>query len=116
VRRLWVGVPGPARHALGAPSEIVLEHGDDPVSAWSPSLLAGPNERSRIWLPVVSFWSATADLIDAIWAPAGHGHRYSGELAVAMAETLHPDGQPPATPEAMGRVIRNLDEVYASTS
>jgi uncharacterized membrane protein len=116
VRRLWVGVPGPARHALGAPSEIVLEHPDDPVSAWSPSLLAGPNERSRSWLPVVSFWSATADLVDAIWAPAGHGHRYSGELAAAMAKTLRHDGQPPTSVPATARVVRNLDEVYASTS
>ena len=116
VRRLWVGVPGPARHALGAPSEIVLEHGDDPVSAWSPSLFTGPNERSRTWLPVVSFWSATADMINAIWAPPGHGHRYSGELAGAMAETLRTDGLPSMSREAMSRVIRNLDEVYASTS
>jgi uncharacterized membrane protein len=115
VRRLWVGVPGPARHALGAPCEIVLEHADDPVPAWSPSLLTGPNERSRIWLPVISFWSATADLIDAIWAPAGHGHRYSGELAGAMAVTLGPQAEPPSG-LAMARVIRNLDDVYASTS
>jgi uncharacterized membrane protein len=116
VRRLWVGVPGPARHALGAPSEIVLEHPDDPVSAWSPTLLTGPNERSRTWLPVASFWSASADLVNAIWAPAGHGHRYSGELAGAMAATLRPAGESPTSGEAMARVVRNLDEVYASTS
>ena len=116
VRRLWVGVPGPARHALGAPSEVVLEHADDPVSAWSPSLLADPDERSRTWLPVVSFWSATADLVNAIWAPAGHGHRYSGELAGAMAETLRADSQPSTSREAMARLVDNLVEVYASTS
>lgn len=116
IRRLWVGVPGPVRSALGSPGETVVEHPDDPVSAWSFRLLLGPDGQDRSWLPVVSFWSATADLINSIWAPPGHGHRYSGELGPAMATVVRPGNQVPHRGQWMESVQQHLVTVYDTTS
>ncbi|KIQ08161.1 hypothetical protein RU01_20840 [Rhodococcus sp. MEB064] len=38
------------------------------------------------WFPVLSFASATVDLILATDAPAGHGHRYGPEQGAAIVD------------------------------
>jgi uncharacterized membrane protein len=99
---LWTGIPagsptttrsgGRAEAEVGAGAEVgavELTHRDDPVAAWSPALLVRPNAAwHHAWLPVLSFWQATADVIAARDVPAGHGHRYEGELGPAWDQVL----------------------------
>jgi len=86
---LWAGPPAGQVHRSGA---TVLANGSDPVVHWSPSLLwRAPDLRDvRVdapvpqWLPVVSFLQTSADLLAALNAPPGHGHRYGTDQGIAM--------------------------------
>jgi hypothetical protein len=81
---LWVGVPGGLPPGARTGHQVVLNHPDDPVPSWSPSLIVRPPaERPgghRHWLPFVTFWQSTADVISAERTPSGFGHRYGAEL------------------------------------
>lgn len=96
---LWVGVPAGSRPSPSSPSSppsgvvddrpgdrgcrcvVALTHADDPVASWSPDLALRPSPAWRHrWLPVLSFWQATADLVIARSVPDGHGHHYGHEL------------------------------------
>jgi uncharacterized membrane protein len=68
---------------------VVLIHPDDPVPAWSPRLIrhSSPAWPGR-WIPIVSFWQATADVISAERTPPGYGHRYGAELTDAWRSVL----------------------------
>jgi uncharacterized membrane protein len=92
-RALWVGVPAeapdlaPVRGRMG-----ILDHPDDPVPAWSPRLLVEPSDAwPGTWLPVVTFWQVTGDVIAALGTPDGHGHRYGPELVDEWWEVARPD-------------------------
>lgn len=86
---LWAGPPAGQVHRAGA---TVLANSSDPVVHWSPSLLwRAPELRDvRIdapvpqWLPVVSFLQTSADLLAALNAPPGHGHRYGTDQGTAL--------------------------------
>nr|WP_280235522.1 alpha/beta-hydrolase family protein [Nocardia cyriacigeorgica] len=88
---LWAGPPAGAVHRSGA---TVLANTSDPVVHWSPSLLwRAPDLRgARVdapvprWLPVVGFVQATADLLAALDAPPGHGHRYGADQGTALPD------------------------------
>ncbi len=61
-------------------------------------LAVAPTPRWRAgWVPLVSFWAGTADLITSLQQPAGHGHRYGADLVPALAEAVGP-----ATAQAAG--------------
>lgn len=80
---LWAGIPGglPDHSPRGTRT---LLHRDDPVPAWAPSLMLHPSPAwPARWLPVVTFWQATGDVIGALLVPPGFGHRYGSELAEA---------------------------------
>jgi uncharacterized membrane protein len=81
---LWAGVPG------GAPTGgHTLIHDDDPVPAWSPKLIYESSPQwPRRWLPVVSFWQATADVISTPATPQGFGHKYGEEVSAAWTDLL----------------------------
>jgi uncharacterized membrane protein len=87
---LWVGVPGtlPVGHFPTAAHQIVLNHPDDPVPAWSPWLIVRPAPDHRRWLPFVTFWQNTADVISAERTPSGFGHRYGTELIDSWKSVL----------------------------
>ena len=61
----------------------------DPVIRWRPSLLWSPPDLSRArvdaplpaWLPVIGFLQTTVDLLFALDAAPGHGHRYGPDQA-----------------------------------
>jgi uncharacterized membrane protein len=59
-----------------------LNNASDPVARWNLDLLyQRPAWMDRApgamrWLPVVSFWQVTVDMLAAIGVPAGHGHSY----------------------------------------
>ncbi|WP_228832634.1 alpha/beta-hydrolase family protein [Nocardia brasiliensis] len=86
---LWAGPPAGQVHRAGA---TVLANSSDPVVHWSPALLwrAPDLTGTRLdaplphWLPAVSFIQTTADLLAALNAPAGHGHRYGTDQGTAM--------------------------------
>ncbi|MFI6999747.1 alpha/beta-hydrolase family protein [Nocardia sp. NPDC050175] len=86
---LWAGPPAGQVHHAGA---TVLSNSSDPVVHWSPALLwrAPDLTGTRLdaplpqWLPVLSFVQTTADLLAALDAPAGHGHRYGTDQGTAM--------------------------------
>ncbi|MGW4773926.1 alpha/beta-hydrolase family protein [Nocardia sp. NPDC004278] len=86
---LWAGPPAGQVHHAGA---TVLANSSDPVVHWSPSLLWRAPELRDVrvdapvpqWLPVVSFLQTSADLLAALHAPPGHGHRYGADQGTAM--------------------------------
>ncbi|WP_433732825.1 alpha/beta-hydrolase family protein [Nocardia sp. CA-129566] len=86
---LWAGPPAGQVHHAGA---TVLANSSDPVVHWSPSLLWRAPELRDVrvdapvpqWLPVVSFLQTSADLLAALHAPPGHGHRYGTDQGTAM--------------------------------
>ncbi|WP_280401731.1 alpha/beta-hydrolase family protein [Nocardia carnea] len=88
---LWAGRPGGGGPEPGART-AVLANISDPVVHWSPDLLWRPPDLTGIrrdapapgWLPVVSFVQTTADLLGALGAPPGHGHRYGIDQGTAM--------------------------------
>ncbi|MGO4612598.1 alpha/beta-hydrolase family protein [Nocardia sp. 2YAB30] len=86
---LWAGPPANSAHRGGA---TVLANSSDPVIHWSPAQLwrAPDLSGARVdapvpqWLPVVAFVQTTADLLAALNAPPGHGHRYGTDQGTAM--------------------------------
>jgi len=94
---LWAGVPGgvPGR----ADGMRALVHADDPVPAWSLTLmLHGSPDWPAHWLPFVSFWQATGDVIAAPLTPPGFGHRYGPELVDAWRPLIRTADVPTAVP------------------
>jgi hypothetical protein len=90
---LWAGVPADVQGDLRTGDQdgrvLALDHVDDPVAAWSPKLLVRPSQRwTPSWLPLVSFWLATGDVITARQVPDGHGHVYGRELEGAWRTIL----------------------------
>ncbi|MBW4722478.1 alpha/beta-hydrolase family protein [Saccharothrix sp. SC076] len=106
-------LPGP-----WGPSRVVyLQHATDPVVWWSPDLLTTPPEwleeplapdvsPEMRWLPAVTFWQLTIDLVFAVDVPAGQGHHYGpAESAAAWAAILDPPGWRPGDVERYERVV-----------
>ncbi len=79
---LWVGTPGD--HRVGLPREASVANPDDPVAHTNPSDLWSPRKDGRPWLPVVSFVQRSADLVDALLMPEGHGHKYGPDQIDAL--------------------------------
>jgi uncharacterized membrane protein len=81
---------------------VYLMHTSDPIVWWSPELILG--EPSWIgepgaeglagsrYLPFVTFWQVTADLMVATSVPDGHGHTYRSEYVDAWNAVLQPPG------------------------
>jgi len=97
---LWAGPPANQAHRAGA---TILANSSDPVVHWSPALLwrapdlTGTRRDAPLprWLPVISFVQSTADLLGALDAPTGHGHRYSVDQGTALGDCDSP-GRTPA--------------------
>jgi uncharacterized membrane protein len=92
-RALWVGIPAAAPDVTPVPGRLAtLDHPDDPVPAWSPDLLVRPSDDwPHPWLPVVTFWQVTGDVIAALDTPDGHGHRYGPELVDEWWQLARPN-------------------------
>lgn len=82
---------------------VYWQHASDPIVWWSPSLLFNEPDWLReprgrdvdpnmSWLPLVTFWQVTLDMIFSADVPAGHGHSYGPEAAGMWARILQPDG------------------------
>lgn len=88
---VWAGPPAGAVRADGA---TVLANSSDPVVWWSPALLTQAPDLSTArtdapvpqWLPVISFVQTGVDLLFALNAPSGHGHRYGDDQGLSMRD------------------------------
>lgn len=76
-------------------------HSSDPIVWWSPSLVLnepnwsgepGKDVLGISYLPFVTFWQVTADLLFATSVPDGHGHTYRSEYVDAWNAVLRPPG------------------------
>lgn len=101
VPRLSADEYGHAYSPWEAPRVAYLQHDNDPVVWWSPSLLLStPSwlEETRIpdtpmsymsWLPFVTFWQVSGDMAMSNSVPGGFGHRYyENETVPAWAGIL----------------------------
>ncbi|GAA4609373.1 putative membrane protein [Actinoplanes octamycinicus] len=84
----------PAADPAVRPRLVFLQHATDPVVWWSTDLiLRRPDwlHESRPdavlpsvrWIPFVTFWQVSGDLVKALDVPAGYGHGYGDEARAA---------------------------------
>lgn len=99
----------------GSPRVVYWQHASDPITWWSPDLMlkrpdwlrepVGPDVDPGVrWLPFVTFWQLTTDMVFSTDVPDGHGHSYGPDAARMWAAILDPDGW----------TARDTDRVYAA--
>ncbi|MFF0818702.1 alpha/beta hydrolase [Rhodococcus sp. NPDC003318] len=87
----------------GSPRVVYWQHASDPITWWSFDLLLhkpdwlreplGPDvDPGMRWIPFVTFWQVTLDMVFSADVPAGHGHTFGPDAADMWAAILHPDG------------------------
>ena len=75
---------------------LYLSHPSDPIVWWStdlvlnrPDWLAEPAGSDvldeMVWIPFVTFWQVTADMIEPVPVPQGHGHSYTSQYVDGWA-------------------------------
>ena len=85
------------------PKVVFLQHTNDPVVWWSPNLILHRPDwlhetpqpgrtGSMVWIPLVTFWQVTMDMIFSSEMPDGFGHHYGAEFASAFAAAVPPPG------------------------
>jgi uncharacterized membrane protein len=100
----------------GDPRVAYLQNASDPIVWWSPRLLLGHpdwlrGERGRdvspsmFWIPFVTFWQVTADLVFAVNVPDGHGHKYEADYVNGWAHVAQPPGWTTADTERLRDLI-----------
>jgi uncharacterized membrane protein len=91
--------PPPGAH----PAVVYLQHVNDPIVWWSPDLLfqrpewlaepAPPGRTTAMtYIPLVTFWQVTVDLVFSTNMPHGYGHTYTFSYANAFAAVVPPPG------------------------
>ena len=66
----------------------------------------GPDvSQSMVWIPFVSFWQVTADLVFAVDVPDGHGHKYEADYVNGWAAVAEPPGWTAADIERLRELI-----------
>lgn len=87
--------------SLRKPKMVFLQHASDPIVWWStkliwrkPAWLDEPRGADVVpqmqWLPFLTFWQVTCDMIISLKPGPGHGHHYGAEVPTAWAAILHP--------------------------
>jgi uncharacterized membrane protein len=61
---------------------------------------------SMRWLPFVTFWQVSADLVFSLEQPSGHGHDYRYEFIAAWAQVAPPPGWTAQDTERLRRFLR----------
>lgn len=85
------------------PRVVYLQHVNDPIVWWSPDLLfqrpdwlaepALPGRTTAMtYLPIVTFWQVTVDLVFSTEAASGYGHTYTLDYVNAFAAVAPPPG------------------------
>lgn len=94
-----VDLPGP-----WDPTRVVFwQHASDPITWWSFDLILhrpdwlreplGPDvDPGMRWIPFVTFWQVTLDMVFSTDVPDGHGHSYGAAAADLWSDILVPEG------------------------
>ena len=89
------------------PRVVFWQHASDPITWWSFDLLLhrpdwlreplGPDvDPGMRWLPLVTFWQVTLDMIFSADVPYGYGHAFGPDAADLWVDILAPKGWDPA--------------------
>jgi uncharacterized membrane protein len=100
---------------------LYLQHASDPIVWLSPDLIlhrpdwltepAGPDVTDEmIWLPFVTFWQVTMDMLEPVDTPPGHGHTYTLEFVDGWAAILQPAGWTQHQADALRTLISQQTE------
>jgi uncharacterized membrane protein len=100
----------------GVPRLVYLQNASDPIVWWSPRLILarpdwlegdrGPDvSPGMMWLPFVTFWQVTGDLVFSTGVPDGHGHKYEADYVNGWAEVAQPPGWTEADTERLRSVV-----------
>ena len=87
----------------GYPKAAYLENPSDPIVWWSPSLIydepdwlkepRGADVSSKThWLPIITFWQVSGDMVFSTGVPDGHGHKYGKLPTDAWGYVAPPPG------------------------
>jgi uncharacterized membrane protein len=98
------------------PRVVYLQNASDPIVWWSPRLILqhpdwlrgtrGPDvSQSMVWIPFVTFWQVTADLVFAVNVPDGHGHKYEADYVNGWADVAEPPGWTDADTQRLRELI-----------
>jgi len=99
------------------PRIVFWQHGSDPITWWSFDLLLHKPDWLREplgsdvdpgmrWMPFVTFWQVTLDMVFSAEVPDGYGHSYGPEAADLWAEILDPEGWTQADTEAVRAALK----------
>lgn len=98
------------------PRVVFLQHVDDPIVWWSPSLLLRrpawlsepplPGRAgSMTYIPLVTFWQLATDMAVSTGMPDGYGHEYTLSYAIAFAAVIPPPGWTAADTARLRQVL-----------
>lgn len=85
------------------PRVVFWQHASDPITWWSFRLILrqpdwlreplGPDvDPGMRWIPFVTFWQVTLDMVFSAEVPDGFGHSYGPEAVDLWADVLAPEG------------------------
>jgi uncharacterized membrane protein len=96
----------------GHPRAVYLENASDPIVWWSPNLLfhkpdwlgeprGSDVSGQTVWLPIISFWQISGDMVFSTGVPDGHGHKYGKLPTDAWSYVAPPEGWTPQKTQAL---------------
>ena len=95
---------------------LYLQHASDPIVWLSPDLILhrpdwlteppGPDATGDMtWIPFVTFWQVTMDMLEPVDVAPGHGHSYTLEFVDGWATVLQPPGWTAQRADALRSII-----------
>ena len=98
---------------------LYLQHASDPIVWLSPDLILhrpdwlaeppGPDvTEEMIWIPFVTFWQVTMDMLEPVDTPPGHGHSYTLEFVDGWAALLDPPGWTTQRADTLRAIVGQL--------
>jgi uncharacterized membrane protein len=95
---------------------LYLQHASDPIVWLSPDLILhkpdwlreppGPDATGHmVWIPFVTFWQVTMDMLEPVDTAPGHGHSYSLEFVDGWAAVLQPPGWTTGRADALRAIL-----------
>ena len=99
---------------------LYLAHPSDPIVWWSPDLALGRPDwltepagadvlDDMVWIPLVTFWQVTADMVEPVPVPSGHGHVYSEQYVDGWAAVIQPPGWTTEKADALRQIVAATD-------
>ena len=111
----WAQVPDDLSIPTGTWSGtrmLYLQNASDPIVWWAPRLLTSKPDWLREprgrdvspqihWVPILTFFQVSADMLNSTGVPDGHGHSYGPNQTWAWAAVLQPPGWTDAKTQAL---------------